>query len=320
MHPLLVCPACRHARTLSVRDGLAACAHCRAAFPLLAGLPALAHPVGAFVRGLDDSRPGLPDEERVLAPFLADDAPLSRRLQRTSVAARAHFGDRTGGADESAWRTFSPYFQHLPRGTLLELGAGAGRLSLELAGDRREVVALDTDPAVLAIGARIEERGETELLLRTIGATYAPARIRAPELRGRPVTFVLGDALDPPLTAGTFDAVVAMNLLDNVRAPSTLLGQVDALLKPGGTLLLSTPYAWDSHQVDDGERIGGAAGRPFGGDPATELRRVLTADGLDVPWRFELVRDDPHVPWTLVRDARCRFQYDLHVVVARKLS
>lgn len=56
---------------------------------------------------------------------------------------------------------------------------------------------------------------------------------------------LLADALEPPLPGGAFDAVVALNLLDSCRDPLLLLQQMDALLAPGGTLVLASPFAWD---------------------------------------------------------------------------
>jgi SAM-dependent methyltransferase len=313
----LVCPACRaHAAPAPLEPGHDAfrCPRCGARFPVTVA-PIVGHPAAALVRAVADAHVDLATTARI-APWLADDAPSARVLQRHSVAVRAHWGDRLG--EPAAWAAFAPFLRELPLGDLVELGCGAGRVALELATPGRRVVALDTDPALLACAAAIRDTGEFPAYLRELGTTYRPALVRAPELRGRPVELVLADALDPPLAAGAFDAVVALNLLDNVRVPSTLLGQIDALLRPGGTALLSTPYAWDSGQVDDGERIGGAAGRAFGGRAEEELRRVLEGESLGAPWRFELVREERHVPWTLVRDERCRFQYDLHVVVVRK--
>lgn len=315
----LVCPACRaHDAPAPLVPGPDAfrCERCGARHPVTVA-PIVGHPSAALVRAVASAHVDLARTAR-LAPWLADDDPAVQVLQRQSVAVRAHYGDLLG--EPAAWSVFAPFLELLPDGDVVELGCGAGRVALELATPRRRVVALDTDPALLACAAAVRDSGEFPAFLRDIGAMYRPATVRAPHLRGRPVELAIADALDPPLAAGTFDAVVALNLLDNVRVPSTLVGQIDALLRPGGVALLSTPYAWDSAQVDDGERIGGAAGRPFGGPPEEELRRVLEGDALGVPWRFELVREERHVPWTLVRDARCRFQYDLHVVLARKAS
>lgn len=322
MSNLIVCPACRDHEPASVLARALdawSCARCNTRYPCLDRVPVVgARPV-ELMRAIASERPGDAAEERRLAPWLSDDQALARRMQRVSVAARAHWGDCSDPASAPAWTAFTPFLARLPRGDVAELGCGAGRVAFELATPGRRVVALDTDPAVLALAESIRREGMAHTSLREIGATYRPATIRAPAHRGRDVTFVLADALEPPLAAGSFDAVVALNVLDNVRVPTTLLGQLDALLAPGGTLLLSTPFSWDSAHVDDGQRIGGAEGRPFGGDPVEELRRVLDGTALGAPWRFE-IEDEADVTMTLVRDARCRFVYDVRVVLARKAA
>lgn len=317
---MLVCPACRvsaPAAPLTEAPGGWSCTRCAAWYPTLVA-PMIAHPLPPFVRAVAEAFG--PDEgsARALVPWLGDDHPVARRLQRVSVAARAHYGDRLEAPEPASWQIFERWLERLPPGPAVELGCGAGRVSLELARRGHEVVALDTDPAVLALGETIRARGRCDTSLRVIGATYEERRIEAPELEGLPVRFVLADALNPPLEAGSFRSVVALNLLDNVPVPSTLLGQIDALLAPGGLALISTPYSWESTHVEDGERIGGAPGRPFGGDPVGELRGIVTGSTLRAPWRFEIVAEDSRQAWTLVRDERCRFTYDLHVMLLRK--
>lgn len=54
----------------------------------------------------------------------------------------------------------------------------------------------------------------------------------------------VADATDPPFTPFSFDAVLLLNILDSCRFPRQVLAQADALLKPGGTLLISCPFAW----------------------------------------------------------------------------
>lgn len=316
----LVCPACRHAgqTTSLLRDGhLWHCASCFAVFPH-AVAPVVAHPLAPFVQALDAAHGPSPTTLVTFAPWLEDDAPSMRVLQRLAVATRSHWGDCLAAPVDVSWTTWKPFLDVLPDGDICELGCGAGRVALELASGTRRVVAIDSDPAALALGAAVRDSGEARGAVREIGATYREALVRAPHLAGRDVTFVLADACNPPLHAEAFDAVVALNILDNVRVPTTLIGQIDALLKPGGVALLSTPYAWDSMHTDDGERIGGARGRAFGGAPEAELKRVLRGEIPGSPWGFEILLDEPRVPFTLTRDDRTRFVYDAHVLVVRK--
>ena len=50
------------------------------------------------------------------------------------------------------------------------------------------------------------------------------------------------DLAAPPFEAEVFPLVVAMSVLDTIVHPVFGLGQLDALLAPGGLLLLAAPY------------------------------------------------------------------------------
>lgn len=59
------------------------------------------------------------------------------------------------------------------------------------------------------------------------------------------VEFVHGDAmraLTGELTAGSFDAVISVEVIEHTYDPRDMLTNLRSLLKPGGTLVLTTPY------------------------------------------------------------------------------
>jgi SAM-dependent methyltransferase len=62
--------------------------------------------------------------------------------------------------------------------------------------------------------------------------------------RGR-CRFIEGDACNMlALELGTFDAVMAANLMCRVPDPSKFLRDVHVLVKPGGVFVLVSPYSW----------------------------------------------------------------------------
>jgi len=96
-------------------------------------------------------------------------------------------------------------------------------------------VLADLDGDLLELGCGIGAHDDT----RVVGIDlHWSSLLRFP---GRAI---LADALDPPFSGSTFDAVLAINLLDSCRDPFLLLQQADALLRPGGTLVLSSPFHW----------------------------------------------------------------------------
>jgi len=109
---------------------------------------------------------------------------------------------------------------------------------------------------------------------------------------------------------GIFDRVVALNLLDSVPSPRQLLSVLDGLCAPGGEIIVSSPYAWQSSVLADAERLGGA-------DPAADLAARL-ADGTGLGARYR-IEDEAELPWTVRRDARTAVSYLIHYLRARKL-
>jgi SAM-dependent methyltransferase len=58
------------------------------------------------------------------------------------------------------------------------------------------------------------------------------------------VRFEVGDALRLRPGLGTFDWVLAANLIDRVPDPAGLLAGFESLVNPGGQLVLTSPYTW----------------------------------------------------------------------------
>ena len=201
----LVCPACRR-----IEDGR------------LVSHPLERGPLGLRCPGCGADHPvidEIPLVLRDLDAWLAEEAPtlLCRQDLPAPLLARLAWG--AGG---TLWRDQQrlAIYHHSPdgplhawlrqvlvglTGALLELGCGTGHH-----GDRR-VIGLD---------------------------------LHWGSLRQHPGPRVLADALDPPFPGASFDAVLAINLLDSCRDPSLLLQQADALLAPGGTLVLASPFHW----------------------------------------------------------------------------
>jgi predicted O-methyltransferase YrrM len=105
-------------------------------------------------------------------------------------------------------------------GPVLELGAGAGRVTLDLAGRGLEVIALERDPDLV-------QRLESLLSDHGLTATVVPADL------GSPADLRLPDA------AGL--AIGPLHLIQIVDASArpALLGRLAELMAPGGTIALT---------------------------------------------------------------------------------
>ncbi|ANZ19581.1 methyltransferase family protein [Streptomyces noursei ATCC 11455] len=97
-------------------------------------------------------------------------------------------------------------------GDVLDLGCGTGSLALLATEQGHRVTGVDRSPAMV-------DRARTKLA-------------------GRPATFVVGDAAQPPVGERRFDAVLVRHVLWALPDPSAALHHWAALLAPGGRLVL----------------------------------------------------------------------------------
>jgi SAM-dependent methyltransferase len=70
-------------------------------------------------------------------------------------------------------------------------------------------------------------------------------------LAAHPRPVVQADATALPLTAGGFDAAVAVNVLDHLADPTVAVAEAHRVLAPGGTLIAATASRHDSPELAD---------------------------------------------------------------------
>ncbi|MCU1278938.1 MAG: hypothetical protein JWM53_2484 [bacterium] len=310
----LICLSCRvrsergrELHSLSREGDALVCdnAACRRRYPIVDGLPVIAAD---------------PDAHRARwGAELVDEANEPETLaEHLSIYLDAQWGDRASpppdgpggsfGMDALARKLAARAVE--PVDSAVELGCGVGRGLYELARGAARVVGVDAQLAGLRRAQQLLDGRSLDYGRRVVGRHYLRARIEAPP---PPATsafaLVCADAMDPPLVPGTFDRVVALNLLDVVAAPPQIVAVADGLCAPGGELILSSPYAWQSGVVADEHRFGGA-------DPAAALRRRLV-DGEALEARY-VIEDECELSWTLRRDARSAVAYRVHWLRARK--
>jgi ubiquinone/menaquinone biosynthesis C-methylase UbiE/GNAT superfamily N-acetyltransferase len=164
---------------------------------------------------------------------------------------------------------------------VLDVGCGVGRFMFELATlyPRAKFVGVDYSQLMI-------ERA-TQMLLN--GATINIARkARNFSFQGRELPNVAlqqADAQCLPFADQSFDCVNATNLLDRVPDAAVVIQELLRVLKPGGTLLLSSPLNFDGFEPAKLYSI-------------PELLRLLESRGLHI----SCCLDD--VPYQEYRDAR----------------
>jgi SAM-dependent methyltransferase len=326
--PLLLCPGCRtladdrlDVRTLE-RAGDVLWCECGRRYPIVDGVPIvmvdptayLVHEIASIVER------DLPAEvAALLVETGPDDAPYARLLEHLSIYLDAHWGDRANPPPDGPGPAFAAHalVERVAARSgqrvefAIELGCGVGRVVAELAAGADHVVGLDLHFGALRRARRLLAGDPLTYNRRVVGRHYQSATVSAGDrsVDGERVTWLCGDALDPPLLPQQFDRVVALNLLDSVKRPPQLLSVLDGLCAPGGEILLSSPYAWQTGVVDEDARLGGA-------NPAHDIAELLQT-GRNLSARYE-IEEQAELSWTLRKDARTAVSYRVHYLRARK--
>ena len=210
------CPCC-HSDLKTEGEGLQ-CAGCRLRYETVAGIPDLRVPGDSWIDFEDDlksarrlaalecSLPELVREIYAMRPGW-DDARIDRRT-REVLAAPAKLRD-----DVTGW--LSPIAER--KGTVLDLGCGAGMLIAALPREGTTAIGIDVSMTWLVAAKRL-----------------------VAEFGGVPIlAAALGEAL--PLRRDSLDGAISLDVIEHVRDPDTYLSEIDRVVRPGGRVALSTP-------------------------------------------------------------------------------
>lgn len=113
----------------------------------------------------------------------------------------------------------------VPGDLLLDLGCGFGRHAFEGARRGAAVVALDAGP------------DEVDGVRDTFGAMVHAGELGEAARAGA----VQGDALHLPFPDGTFDRVIASEVLEHIPDDVAAMGELARVLRPGGTMAVTVP-------------------------------------------------------------------------------
>lgn len=129
-------------------------------------------------------------------------------------------------------------------GRALDIGCAVGRATFELGRIFDEVIGIDYSSSFADAGKAIAEEGELNYFIKETGTIVHAAVARRPEGVTGSVRFEQGDAQALREDLGSFDCVLAANLLCRLARPVDFLARLPDLLKPGGQLIITTPNTW----------------------------------------------------------------------------
>jgi putative 4-mercaptohistidine N1-methyltranferase len=154
----------------------------------------------------------------------------------------------------------------------LDLGCAVGRSTFELARWCGWATGIDFSHRFIGAAETIRREGQVAYQRLDEGELTTPLKALLPDGvdRGR-VIFEQGDAMSLRGDLGQFDVVLMANLIDRLYAPLRCLQRLPTLVKPGGQLVITSPYTWLEEFTPRPHWVGGFD--RFG-------QRLSTLDGL----------------------------------------
>lgn len=185
----------------------------------------------------------------------------------------------------------------------LDLGCAVGRSTFELARTCAAVIGVDFSRRFIEAATSLQRTGSLAYSRTDEGMLNTPLRaVVPPEIdRGR-VTFEAGDAMTLREDLGRFDVVLLANLIDRLADPRRCLAALPRLVRPGGQLVITSPYTWLEEFTPRDRWLGGYEREGLRVPTLAGLREALESG-----FTLTAVRDLPF----LLREHARKFQFSI---------
>jgi 5-histidylcysteine sulfoxide synthase/putative 4-mercaptohistidine N1-methyltranferase len=191
----------------------------------------------------------------------------------------------------------------LTRDRALDVGCAVGGAAFELARSFAAVTAVDISQKFIETANSLKNNGELTFDLIEEGHITSSQSVHVDDAARNKVEFRRADACSLPPEFVDFDAVLIANVLCRISSPMSLLNRLKGergVVKPGGLVVLTTPFTWMEEFTPKDVWLGGFVdhdGKPrFSLDG---LKDVMSAD-------FELLHES-NMP-LLIREHRRKYQ------------
>ena len=222
-----------------------------------------------------------------------------------------HYGDTYFGVPNFPVACIAEVAKHLGGNEVeraLDIGCATGRSSFELAKHARHVDALDFSARLIVCPSALQKGGLQRYAIQDEGEIVSFKEVRMDELGYADVAdrinFMQGDACNLPEKFNDYDVVFAGNLIDRLYEPETFLNLIKDRIRPGGLLVITSPYTWLEEFTERDKWLGGFKANT--GENYTTLEGIQDA----LQPEFSALADPVDVPF-VIRETRRKFQHTL---------
>ncbi|WP_145494021.1 5-histidylcysteine sulfoxide synthase [Yersinia massiliensis] len=169
----------------------------------------------------------------------------------------------------------------------LDIGCATGRASFELARSFEQVTGIDYSARFIDVALSLAGGEEICYSMQEEGELmeYCQARLADVGLSTEQtvkVHFLQGDACNLKPQKEPYDLVLASNLIDRLREPKRFLRDIVTMIRPGGILMLSSPYTWLEEFTPKENWLGGIRENGEALTTHQALQRLLVDNFLEV--------------------------------------
>lgn len=223
-----------------------------------------------------------------------------------------HYGQPTLGAENfpvACVNAVLPYLANRRMGRALDIGCATGRASFELAKIYNHVDGVDLSVRLIEPPANLQKTGSQRYIVPEEGELVSYRDIKLSdfdtyETVAQKIAFLQGDACNLADKFTGYDLVFAGNLIDRLYDPAAFLRTIQERIRPGGLLVLISPYSWSEEHT--------ARDKWLGGFKANTGETYTTLDGITdlLSPDFTLIDTPRDIPF-LMRETRRNFAQGL---------
>ena len=223
-----------------------------------------------------------------------------------------HYGEEHYGVKNfpvACIEAMSDHVKDMTTERALDLGCATGRSSFELAKIFDYVDAVDFSARLIEAPSTLQTTGSQRYVITTQGDLVDFKEVKLSDFDGYEdikdnVSFMQGDACNLTDKYTDYDLVFAGNLIDRLYKPTDFLASIKDRIRPGGLLVITSPYTWLEEFTPKENWLGGFK--------AQTGESYSTLEGLaeNLAPEFELVGDPKNIPFVIRETAR-KFQHSV---------